>query len=190
MIDAAKMMLNALLKLWNFEKMRLLNSCLILSIAIVGLSGCTTMSDFYEMTPKQRAVKVCANADSLKNQAASCAAYDAAVAEIQGNLARGYKIYQRCEYLEFIDGFDKVCHQRPGRRTVCDHHPRYRTEKRCQDIPMTFDRDEEEKQLAQARAAAETCQKQLTQSRKSCMDTVVDMPPDLAYSYFDKNTAP
>lgn len=190
MIDAAKMMLNALLKLWNFEKMRLLNSCLILSIAIVGLSGCTTMSDFYEMTPKQRAVKVCANADSLKNQAASCAAYDAAVAEIQGNLARGYKIYQRCEYFEFIDGFDKVCHQRPGRRTVCDHHPRYRTEKRCQDIPMTFDRDEEEKQLAQARAAAETCQKQLTQSRKSCMDTVVDMPPDLAYSYFDKNTAP
>ena len=190
MIDAAKMMLNALLKLWNFEKMRLLNSCLILSIAIVGLSGCTTMSDFYEMTPKQRAVKVCANADSLKNQAASCAAYDAAVAETQGNLARGYKIYQRCEYFEFIDGFDKVCHQRPGRRTVCDHHPRYRTEKRCQDIPMTFDRDEEEKQLAQARAAAETCQKQLTQSRKSCMDTVVDMPPDLAYSYFDKNTAP
>ena len=190
MIDAAKMMLNALLKLWNFEKMRFLNSCLILSIAVVGLSGCTTMSDFYEMTPQQRAVKVCANADSLKNQAASCAAYDAAVAEIQGNLARGYKIYQRCEYFEFIDGFDKVCHQRPGCRTVCDPHPRYRTEKRCQDIPMTFDRDEEEKQLAQARAAAETCQKQLTQSRKSCMDTVVDMPPDLAYSYFDKNAAP
>lgn len=190
MIDAAKMMLNALLKLWNFEKMRFLNSCLILSIAVVGLSGCTTISDFYEMTPEQRAVKVCVNADSLKTQAASCAAYDAAVAEIQGNLARGYKIYQRCEYFEFIDGFDKVCHQRPGRRTFCDHHPRYRTEKRCQDIPMTFDRDEEEKQLAQAKAAAETCQKQLTQSRKSCMDTVVDMPPDLAYSYFDKNAAP
>lgn len=170
--------------------MRFLNYCLILSLATVVLSGCTTISDFYEMTPEQRAVKVCANADSLKNQAASCAAYDAAVAEIQGNLARGYKIYQRCEYFEFVDGFDKVCHQRPGRRTVCDHHPRYRTEKRCQDIPMTLDRDEEEKQLAQAKAAAETCQKQLTESRQSCMNTVVDMPPDLAYSYFDKNTAP
>ena len=170
--------------------MRLVNSCLILSLAVVGLSGCTTMSDFYEMTPEQRAVKVCANADSLKNLASSCATYDTTVAETQGNLTRGYKIYQRCEYFEFPDGFDTVCHQRPGRRTVCDHHPRFQTEKRCQDIPMTFDRAEEEKLLEQAKAAAETCQKQLTESRKACMDTVADMPPDLAYSYFDKNTAP
>ena len=54
--------------------MRFLNYCLILSLAAAGLSGCTTMSDFYEMTPEQRAVKVCANADSLKNQAAHDAA--------------------------------------------------------------------------------------------------------------------
>lgn len=184
------MMLNGLLKLWNYEKMRLLNSCLILSIAIVGLSGCTTLSDFYEMTPEQRAVKVCANADSLKNQAASCAVYDTAVSDIQANVTRGYKIYQRCEYCELQDGLDKVCHQRPGLPTVCDYHPRYRTFTKCHDIPITFNPEEELKALSEAQTAAETCHKQLADSRKSCMDRVKEMPPDLAYFYFDKNTAP
>lgn len=170
--------------------MRIVNSCLILSLAVIGPSGCTTMSDFYEMTPEQRAVKVCANADSLKKQASSCAAYDAAVAEIQGNLARGYKIYQRCEHFELQDGFDTVCHQRPGLPTVCDHHPRYRTFTKCHDIPMTFNPEEEQKALEQAQTAANTYHQQLVESRKSCMDTIKDMPADLAYSYFDKNSAP
>lgn len=170
--------------------MQKLNTGFLLALAATALAGCTTLNDFIAMTPQERAITVCDNADSLKNLAKSCSTYAETEAKIQGNLARGYSIYHRCEWIEIQDGMESDCWTDKRGHSHCEHRPRYRQIQQCHDIPMTFNPEEEQKRLEDARAAADTCRQQFSESKVACLKRVMTMLPQDAYAHYDKNTAP
>ncbi len=79
---------------------------LLLSTLIVTavLSGCTTLDDFIEMTPQQRAETVCRNAPQVKSLASQYENYANVAAAARENLRRGYLLHRDCRWVRIPDG--------------------------------------------------------------------------------------
>ena len=78
------------------------------------LSGCTTLDDFIEMTPQQRAETVCRNAPQVKSLASQYETYADAAATARENLRRGYLLHRDCRWVRIPDGSHTATRDRDG----------------------------------------------------------------------------
>ena len=159
-------------------------------LCVGALSGCTTLSDFEAMTPEQRAIRVCANAESMQKLLQSCDGYEKAVKEHEVNLERGFVQYDKCVWYEIPDGEERGCWQGANGYVHCETRPKLREEQRCGPVTQFLDKGEEKVNLQNAKTALETCRQQIAVLKMSCMNKAANLSPEEAFRLFSDNQRP
>lgn len=153
-------------------------------------TGCTTVDDFIEMTPQQRAETVCRNAPQIRALAQQYEAYAAQANAAQTNLTRGYLLHQACRWVTVPDGAHTDCYRDKHGNQHCDTRPRYRRVQECREIPVTIDRVAETNKLTQAQQAAAAAQQQHAALYQPCLERAITLLPQQAFYYYDNNLLP
>lgn len=165
---------------------------LLLSTLIVTafLSGCTTLDDFIEMTPQQRAETLCRNAPQVKSLASQYETYADAAATARENLRRGYLLHRDCRWVRIPDGSHTDCWRDKHGNQHCDTRPRWRDVQDCRDIPVAIDRTAETAKEKEAAAAAAETQKAHDDLYLPCLERAARLLPQDAYYFYDNDLMP
>lgn len=83
---------------------------LALAAAATLLAGCSTpQSEFFDLTPEQRGIKVCYASKQLRFAIKSCNRYLKNIPAVEETIKRGYTTTKECAYEEVEDGTDEYC---------------------------------------------------------------------------------
>ncbi len=134
------------------------------------LFGCTTVQDFREMTPEQRAKAVCekdATVRQLKNERNDVAWN---IESAQEEMLRGYTFEEGCQPFASPGNFDSD----PG--PYCDH------------FTMPARPGTQKQDIDNWRSTLNQLDQALLAARSSCYSKVINMTPEEAYQSYSNNS--
>lgn len=143
-------------------KMKKRSYCILLPLAF--LFGCTTVQDFREMTPDQRAKTVCeedATVRRLKNERNDVAWN---IESAQEEMLRGYSFDEGCQPFPSSGNFDS----NPGPY--------------CYNFTMPARPATQKQDIENWKAALNRLDNELQAARSSCYSRTVNMTPEEAYT--------
>lgn len=164
----------------NFRRFSLL-------IGAVVLAGCSTpQSDFMNLTPEQRGIKVCHASKQLQFAIKSCDRYLRDIPEVEETIKRGYTLSKECTYEEVEDGTDEYCWPLANGGKRCKKVPRYKSVEKCTDIKNDIDVAAEKDRIRSMREAKENCDQQMRFVVKTCIEQAGQIPPDEAFAMYQR----
>ena len=166
--------------------MKIFSIPIILSLVLVG-AGCTTLNDFKQMSPHQRAQVVCSNQQNFRQLSSQVNSLQRDINFIERRLARGYAIHRQCHEVTVerpsSRGTRTECYQR-GDRVVCEERtppPIRRNETRCVDTPVAIDANHERANLQRLQQQLTNVNSQRGRTFNSCYNQVIHMTPEQAF---------
>ncbi len=148
------------------EKPKMKTSSYCIFLPLLFLFGCTTVQDFREMTPEQRAKTVCeeeATVKRLKNERNDMAWN---IESAQEEMLRGYTFDEGCQPFASSGNFDN----NPGPY--------------CDNFTMPANPGTQKQELENWKATLNRLDNELQVARSSCYSRVVNMTPQEAYKFY------
>ncbi len=158
-------------------------------VAVLVVSGCTTVDDFVALTPEQRAEKACLNVTEFKQEYKELSALSTNIVQTQMDLNRGYKIHKQCRTVQTAGNAQTNCYQTFS-GVQCDTFtvPNYQTV--CDEIPVAINPEFETQKLEKMKELYPVLKETLQQKYNACYQTVLQMTPDQAFAVWKSRTKP
>jgi hypothetical protein len=157
------------------------------------LAACTSLEDFQNMGPDERAQRVCAGSSGYAERSRSLRELDEQIGASQALLAKGYRVYEQCQIVTVpVDGVTIDCGDATGKELKkCQKANRKATtdERRvCTQTAVPIDYAYESHLLGNLRMQRLDLKEQHEQLTLSCQDRVRFMPSDEAYEIYSGDT--
>ena len=158
-----------------------------LAAAATLLAGCSTpQSEFFELTPEQRGIKVCHASKQLRFAIKSCERYLKDIPAVEETIKRGYTTTKECAYEEVEDGTDEYCWPLANGGKQCKKVPRYKAVEKCTEIKNDIDVAAEKDRIRSMHEAKENCDNQMRFVVQTCIEQAGMLPPEEAFALYQK----
>lgn len=152
-------------------------------VGLLTLTACVTVQDFRDMSPHERAVKVCDQRGDIRALRNDILTLEQSMASSSQALRRGYRVFSDCEEYEVQTGTRTEC-KTLDYGVECEEHILWETRSRCTDTRVPVDAALErsnlnvwEQELAATRAT-------LDSEYQGCYDFVLELTPEEAYQRY------
>jgi hypothetical protein len=162
---------------------------LSLTILALLLGACASLEDFQNMTPDERARKVCESSSSYGARATSLRQLNDQIAEKEYVLARGYRVYEHCQVIPIaVPGKTNDCSNVTGDALkACQQGntaPTTVWRNVCTQTPVPIDYNYESSAIGDLRMTRESLLEQHEQSTYTCEARIRSLPAERAYSIY------
>jgi hypothetical protein len=158
---------------------------LLLLFSTLFLTACTTVNDFRNMTPHDRAEKIClkqANVKALMEQRSNL---NAAILDSQNALSRGYRIHRQCYQVEVPGDSKTTCTSGfYGLPATCTTKTERRNKTQCDEKPVSISPDLERKNIDSWSSSLRVTENNLQSTWQSCYRSIVNLSADEAFKFY------
>jgi hypothetical protein len=160
-----------------------------LTTLLLFLGACASLEDFQNMSPDERAQKVCEGSSAYAGRARSLRQLSAEIAEKEDLLAHGYRVYEQCQIVAFtVPGNTVDCGNATGEALQnCQQGntpPTTERRKVCMETRVPIDYAYESSALRDLRMSRESLDEQHEQLTYACQARVESMPAARAFSLY------
>jgi hypothetical protein len=152
-------------------------------LAVLALSGCTTIDDFRMLSADQRAAAVCKRDREIRQLRRSQQTYLDGIQSAREALGRGYRVHKSCEQIERPAGRQTTC-DHSGTQRVCKETLLTKSETRCQETPVAINADNERQNVQEWSQAAASIDLQIQAAYAQCYARVLPLTPEQAFQLY------
>ena len=157
------------------------------STLLVAAAGCTTVETFKEMSPDQRAQKVCAKQSRIASLWHEKSSLESNIAEAQKTLARGYRIHKHCQKERVYGPLSRTCVTKDNVTKCTESRPESFVD-RCTEIPIPINAEAERNNIAQWSASLKPINEQYRAAWDKCYNWAVKLSPEEAFENYPKDS--
>jgi hypothetical protein len=163
----------------------------LLTVLVLGslLSACASLDDFQQMDTKTRTDFVCERDDQVENAIQQVQAAEQRLAEIETDLANGYKLVATCTTTTF-ELPPRLCTtvETNGQTvTTCQQGQDPLLKKVCTETPVGIDSQLEKQHRREYQLQHLQRQKQVDKAYMACFNKVGGMNAEQAYQHYKQN---
>jgi len=146
-----------------------------ITVALIILSGCASLTDFQKMDVSQRANYICNDHDGVESLGRDAKKYKQLAGAIQSVMTRGYRVHKSCK---------RVRVDRPSGDPLKDVLKTPVYHKECTETPVPIDYEGERSKYSAYLSAAQRASKQRADLFAECYQRVRSMSAEQAYEYY------
>jgi hypothetical protein len=165
---------------------------LFLTTLLLLLGACASLDDFQQMSPDERAMKVCESSSSYGMRARSLRQLNDQIVEKEYVLARGYRVYEQCQVIPItVPGNTVNCSNVTGEAlATCQKRntpPTTVWRNVCTEIPVPIDYRYESSAVADLQMSRESLLEQHEQSTYTCEVRIRSLSAERAYLLYKQD---
>ncbi len=154
-----------------------------LVVAVLLLSGCTTVSDFQKMSAHERADTVCKRQKDLQSIGNQIPSLQSGIRDSQSALARGYRVHVQCRKV-LVYGTASVTCNRYGSQVTCNETRPESYETQCTETPVSINPELEQKNISNWSQSIESLNAQWKEKFQKCYQFIHPLSPEQAYKHY------
>ena len=152
---------------------------------LLAAAGCTTLETFKEMSPDQRAQKVCEEQSHIVSLWKEKSSLESNITDAQKSLARGYRIHKHCQKERIYGPLNRTCVTKNNTTRCTESRPESYVD-RCTEIPVPINAEAERTNIAQWSATLKPINEQYRAAWDKCYNWAVKLSPEEAFSNYPK----
>ena len=165
---------------------------LFLTTLVLLLGACASLDDFQNMSPDERARKVCESSSSYGQRARSLRQLNDQIADKEYALARGYRVYEQCQVIPItVPGNAVDCSNATGEAlATCQKRntpPTTVLRNVCTEVQVPIDYRYESSAVADLQMSRESLLEQHEQSTYTCEAKIRSLSAERAYLLYKQD---